>query len=131
MWIKIDWLPMKSADQDPHCFPSIQYNHVTTEITSCFCPHLLTFFRTNFFKNYFRNTISAKVISRRQVTASKERDKVNSTCVRGRQKNLAFRITGCHCNASLMMWVQTFCTGYQHTTKITASKENIKVNSFV
>ena len=80
-----------------HCF--------VTEITLCmlgnfssFWCRLLTFFKINFFKKNFRNTIRCQTIW--------SRSKTNVLWV--------------------LIWVQTVCKGYQQTTKVTASMERVE-----
>ena len=65
---------------------------------SCFCCHLLTFFKVNFSKNSFWNTISVS--------------------------NILIQIWTDY--LLVLIWVQTVCIGYQQTTTFTARMQRVK-----
>ena len=68
---------------------------------SCFCCLLTFFFKINFFKKYFRNTIT---LSECQTVWIQIKTNI----------------------LSVMIWVQTVCKGYQQRTKVAASKKRVK-----
>ena len=66
----------------------------------CFCCHLLSIFKINFFKNYFRKII--------RVSNNLDTDQ--------NRQEVVFN------------WVQTVCKGYQQRTKFATSKERTILN---